>query len=425
MASQSPKLRLMFKYICVLAFTLSSGLAGAADLDHGFIDVRSSAIYNGWSGTNGEPGGHLPSAINLGAAWVRKMSDENLKDFLLKKKIDPMKAWTIYGNPKDTKDVSLRLKRVGYKNLKILETYQNRTKQFVKLKRYQKLVSAEWLNSLIDGKSVEAPPAKNWMLFEVAWGAPGEYLQEHIPMAGYFDTDLIEVGPIWNKRSDKELEANLLKMGIDADTPVILYSRDTIAAARVALILLYVGVKDVRLLDGGMTAWKNLGARLAKGPPPKVAAKKTFGLPIPANPQFIVSIDQAKQLLKTPNKARLVSIRSWQEHIGETSGYADIIPKGDIPGAVWGHGGSDAHHMEDFRNPDNTMISPEDILNYWHPVGINEKVHVSFYCGTGWRAAETFFYAYVMGWDNISVYDGGWKEWTSDPKNPITSKKVF
>lgn len=46
---------------------------------------------------------------------------------------------------------------------------------------------------------------------------------------------------------------------------------------------------------------------------------------------------------------------------------------------------------------------------------------VSFYCGTGWRASETFMYARAMGWKNVSVYDGGWYEWSSDPKNPVAT----
>ncbi|RYA67936.1 thiosulfate sulfurtransferase ynjE, partial [Enterobacter cloacae complex sp. 2DZ2F16B1] len=24
-------------------------------------------------------------------------------------------------------------------------------------------------------------------------------------------------------------------------------------------------------------------------------------------------------------------------------------------------------------------------------------------------------------WNNVSVYDGGWYEWSSDPKNPIAT----
>ncbi|MEJ2247847.1 MAG: rhodanese-like domain-containing protein, partial [Acidobacteriota bacterium] len=42
-----------------------------------------------------------------------------------------------------------------------------------------------------------------------------------------------------------------------------------------------------------------------------------------------------------------------------------------------------------------------------------------FYCGTGWRASEAFFYAYLMGWERISVYDGGWFEWSLDARNPV------
>ena len=30
------------------------------------------------------------------------------------------------------------------------------------------------------------------------------------------------------------------------------------------------------------------------------------------------------------------------------------------------------------------------------------------------------FYAYLMGWQRIAVYDGGWLEWSQDPtSNPI------
>jgi len=32
----------------------------------------------------------------------------------------------------------------------------------------------------------------------------------------------------------------------------------------------------------------------------------------------------------------------------------------------------------------------------------------------------SWFYAFLMGWERIAVYDGGWFEWSKDPKqNPI------
>jgi thiosulfate/3-mercaptopyruvate sulfurtransferase len=37
----------------------------------------------------------------------------------------------------------------------------------------------------------------------------------------------------------------------------------------------------------------------------------------------------------------------------------------------------------------------------------------------GWRGSEAFFNAWLMGWPEISVYDGGWFEWINDPDNPV------
>ena len=65
------------------------------------------------------------------------------------------------------------------------------------------------------------------------------------------------------------------------------------------------------------------------------------------------------------------------------------------------------------------MRSPGEIEANWRAWGITSGKRVVFYCGTGWRASEAFFYAYAMGWDRISVYDGGWSEWSADPANPL------
>lgn len=77
--------------------------------------------------------------------------------------------------------------------------------------------------------------------------------------------------------------------------------------------------------------------------------------------------------------------------------------------------------MQDFRNPDDTMRSANEIAAIWRAVGIMPAHRVVFYCGTGWRASEAFFAAWVMGWQNISVFDGGWLEWSLDPVNPIAT----
>jgi thiosulfate/3-mercaptopyruvate sulfurtransferase len=61
---------------------------------------------------------------------------------------------------------------------------------------------------------------------------------------------------------------------------------------------------------------------------------------------------------------------------------------------------------------DNTMRDFNEVASRWKAVGITPDKRIAFYCGTGWRASETFFYAYLMGWPNVSIYDGGWFEWS-------------
>ena len=59
-----------------------------------------------------------------------------------------------------------------------------------------------------------------------------------------------------------------------------------------------------------------------------------------------------------------------------------------------------------------------DSINEWAQAGISPDKHNAFYCGTGWRGSEAFFNAWLMGWPRISVFDGGWFEWSNDNKNP-------
>ena len=147
---------------------------------------------------------------------------------------------------------------------------------------------------------------------------------------------------------------------------------------------------------------------------------EAFGASIPVRPEVIVDIAEAKEIIADPEGAALVSVRTWREHIGQVSGYNYIGPAGRIKGDVWGNCGSDAYHMQHYRNVDNTMREYPEITANWAEAGITADKWVAFYCGTGWRASETWFYAYLQGWERIAVYDGGWFEWSADPEhNPI------
>jgi thiosulfate/3-mercaptopyruvate sulfurtransferase len=227
------------------------------------------------------------------------------------------------------------------------------------------------------------------------------------------------------------LEQALLSLGISQNTKVVVYGRFSfpdnndpypgssaghLGAIRCAFLMMYTGVKDVKILNGGIQSWLDEGYQLTAEETKPLPAKE-FGVTIPANTGLVVDTPGAKEILADQN-ANLVSVRSWPEYIGEVSGYNYIKKTGRIPGAVFGNCGTDAYHMENYRNLDHTMREAQEVEAIWAEVGITPNKRNAFYCGTGWRGSEAFMNAYMMGWDNIALYDGGWFEWSNDPSNP-------
>lgn len=290
------------------------------------IDTRQSAFYNGWPQSLNGPSGHEPSALNLSAAWLDKMNDEQLSAWVQSHQLKTDAPVALYGSDNDIQAVKARLQKVGVNHISTLSDALTDPARLQRLPHFKQLVYPQWLHDLQQGKNVTAKPAGDWKVIEAAWGAPKLYLLSHIPGAGYIDTNEVESEPLWNKVSDAQLKAMLAKHGIRHDTTVILYGRDVYAAARVAQIMLYAGVKDVRLLDGGWQTWSDSGLPVERGTPPTVKPEPDFGVKIPAQPQLMLDMEQARGLLHRQD-ASLVSIRSWPEFVGTTSGYSYIKPK--------------------------------------------------------------------------------------------------
>ena len=395
------------------------------------IDIRPTAAYNGWALRNEDRGGHIPDAIAFPSAWAQKAFDKELVELLEDKAITPADPILVYGyGDEESLAFADRLETLGYDQVSVLkggfsEWAARPDLDINRLPGFRQLVYPDWLAALLAGKEVAEEPEGRPLVFHVNYGVPRDYARGHIPGALHLDTNALESSVDWNRRSPEELETGLLALGVTADTPVILYGNDTardyreshpgrragqIAATRAAAILTYAGVKDVRLLDGGLNVWRAQGhpiEMLHHDPTPA----ETFGVTIPADPSVFIDYHEAVELLEDPSGA-LVSIRSKSENVGQSSGYHYIKDLGDIPGAVWANNGSDAYHMENYRNIDNTMRDFNELKANWARAGITADKTVSFYCGTGWRASETWFYARLLGWDDVSIYDGGWFEWS-------------
>jgi thiosulfate/3-mercaptopyruvate sulfurtransferase len=404
------------------------------------VDVRPLAAFNGWRLHGEARGGHIPGSVAFPGDWLRTVEDAELNRLFQEKGIEPGRTIVVYGDgPNDPIGLATRALAQGIEDVRIYDDgwaawAADQGLPVERLPNHDKLVHIDWLRNVLAGRPVDAPPRERHLLFHVNFGVPEEYEESHLPRALYLDTNWLENPADWNRRSPAVLDEALRRLGITTDTTVILYGRDTegdanekwpgrragqIAATRAALILRYAGVDDVRLLDGGLDWWVRAG-NPTEDAIREPAPVESFGVAVPLRPELIVDIAEAKAILADPHGAALVSVRTWNEHIGKVSGYNYIGPAGRIAGDVWGNCGTDAYHMQHYRNVDNTMRSYPEIAANWRQAGITPDKWVAFYCGTGWRASETWFYAWLQGWPRIAVYDGGWFEWSQDPvNNPI------
>ncbi len=404
------------------------------------VDIRPLASYNGWRRNGEARGGHIPGAVAFPAGWLRIVDEAEIRRLLDEKGITADRDVVVYGDGPD--DVTEFVASIADLGIPGASAYEDGATAWAadpslpldRLPNYDRLVDIPWLRDVLDGETPEAPPNEKFLLFHVNFGVPEEYAEGHIPGALFLDTNWLEDPADWNRRSPEVIDAALRSLGITSDTTVVVYGRDTegdakekwpgrragqIAATRALMILRYAGVDDVRLLDGGYDWWVQGGNPLEtvlRTPTPV----DSFGVTVPVRPEVIVDIEEAKEIIADPAGAALVSVRTWREHIGDVSGYNYIGPAGRIKGDVWGNCGTDAYHMQHYRNIDNTMRAYPEIAANWDEAGITPDKWVAFYCGTGWRASETWFYAYLQGWQRIAVYDGGWFEWSQDPiNNPI------
>lgn len=430
---------LMLSLISILGFSslreIPSGIKSISTKDlrsnltkHNWVvvDTRLNDAFNGWKLDGVKRGGHIKGATDFSAAWLKvteKDSAQRLKAALKVKGITSDKNIVLYdSNGKDSAEVADYLIKNGIKNI-----YKYNVKEWANIAslpmeanaNYKMIVPASWIHDLISGKKPATYTGTKYKLFEVSWGDEStSYKSGHIPGSIHINTDEIEFPPLWSIKADKDLMKFGENNGITMYTTVVLSGADPMATYRIAVILKYMGVRDVRVLNGGFSSWTREGYTVETASHPKVPVAY-FGSKTPINKGYIVGINKAKEILADKKGSKLVDVRSWDEYIGKISGYSDLKFKGRPAGSTWGHAGTDPNHLQEYRNVDNTMRNANEILAMWKSQGITPNQRLSFMCGSGWRAAEVLTFADVMGLKNISLYSNGWYEWSSNPKNPV------
>jgi thiosulfate/3-mercaptopyruvate sulfurtransferase len=206
--------------------------------------------------------------------------------------------------------------------------------------------------------------------------------------------------------SQGQFEQLMSSSGISNDTTVVIYGDNNNWFAAWALWQMKIyGHKDVRLMNGGRKKWLAEGRELSTEVPKVAQARYRASAPDLSLRAFLPMV-QSAQISAT---ASLVDVRSPQEFTGEIlspPGLPETCQRGGhIPGArsiPWGKA----------CNEDGTFKSYEELKALYGGEGVDGSKPVIAYCRIGERSSHTWFVLkYLLGYDNVTNYDGSWTEW--------------
>jgi len=224
--------------------------------------------------------------------------------------------------------------------------------------------------------------------------------------------------------SKTDLEKLLSENGISNNTSLILYgdNNNWFAAWAFWQLKMY-GHEDVRIMNGGRKKWLAEGRVVTKEvrqPQPATYTAKERNESLRS---YLMQVQQAM----SQNDSVMVDVRSGDEYTGKIlspAGLPETCQRGGhIPGAVnvpWSQA----------CNEDGTFKSKEELEALYGTKGVSGDKNIIAYCRIGERSSHTWFVLkYLLGYPNVSNYDGSWTEWGNlvgapvEKEAPVKAKK--
>jgi thiosulfate/3-mercaptopyruvate sulfurtransferase len=281
--------------------------------------------------------------------------------------------------------------------------------------------------SLVDARSLaaeltgSAPP----VLLDVRWrfgGPPGieGYRAGHLPGAVYVDLDTDLSGPAGAGGrhplpSADHFAAAMRRAGVRSGHAVVVYDeRDSTIAARLWWELRYFGHDLVRVLDGGLAAWRAAGLPATTDEPDPVAAGDFTAV---AGHMPVLDAAGAAALARS---GLLFDARAGERYRGETEPIDPVA--GHIPGAVSAPTAGNV-------GPDGRFLPPAELERRFADLGVDGEPAsdgsgaapgVGAYCGSGVTAAHEVLALSLAG-VRAALYVGSWSGWTADPARPVAT----
>ena len=246
------------------------------------------------------------------------------------------------------------------------------------------------------------------------------------------DTEAYESGHIegslgWNWQTDlqntltrdlltgDELADLLGRSGISNDTTIVLYGdNNNWFAAWAFWFLRMYGHEDVKLMNGGRAKWVAEGRPTTTDAPSPSAASYSAG----DADASLRALRDTVLAAATAGGTQLVDVRSPAEFNGEVIAPENMPQEGaqrsgHVPGAA-------SIPWLTTVNDDGTFKSAEELGEIYGSKGIDGSTDVITYCRIGERSAHSWFaLTQLLGYDNVSNYDGSWTEYGSLVGAPI------
>jgi thiosulfate/3-mercaptopyruvate sulfurtransferase len=273
------------------------------------------------------------------------------------------------------------------------------------------VVSAEWLAAHLDNPSVRIVDA-TVHLPDTGRDAKAEYLQEHIPGAGFFDLNVIAdpVNPLPRKFPPREVFAReVSKLGIDNDTHVVAYDTPGLySAARVWWLFRQYGYDRVSVLDGGLKYWKMRGLPVQAGA-------------LECSPADFDVTSERDLLALWPQVLEASGSEASQVIDARTPGRFAGTEQDRYPGTRAGHipNSLNLYWADLLEAESRKLLSAAELRERFDKAGIRWDKPVTATCGSGLTACILALGLHLCGKDDWRVYDGSWDEWGRRQDLPV------
>jgi len=235
-----------------------------------------------------------------------------------------------------------------------------------------------------------------------------DYEKDHIPGALHHDPypyHVTDTGPEGVAGFQKQMEEILDGLGLRPQSTVVCYEEISgMRATRFLWVLEYLGHSKVKLLDGGLAAWKAHGFPVSREiPKPQTGAFKLE----PREP-VLATYQDFLDRMRRPGVVFL-DVRRDSEYRGTE---ARSARGGTIPGSIhleWTHN----------LNQDGTFKNAEELRRLYETRQVTPDKEILVYCHGGYRSANTYLALKLLGYPRVRNYLGSWGEWGNRSDLPI------